>query len=814
MRGSLLHRMVLLLLVIVTAGAAWADNRITLSSVSGRPGAEVEVTLALNNTDAVTGVQVTLPLDEHLTYVPSSAVLKAERSNGHSLSATETDGELRLMVYSLTRAQLKGTDGALLTFRLRLGNEPAAYPLQPEVTLGGTTSASLLCNVSGATATILAPKMAVDVSSIDFGHVPLGDSYTKTLKVSNTGTMAMMVNAVTFGGGSTTTPGSADEVYSVDAPSFSLGSGLSRTLTVTYTPAVRGAAEETMTLASDAVNGVQMVQLKADPYAVNELHTGSASGVSEQEVEIILSVNNMDELVGMQCAYLLPEELAYVEGSARLSDRSNGHSLSAVVREGRLLLTIYSRQKSLLKGHEGELLRFTLRLVGSQGSYTLTPTDVVLGASWGENVLSESYAGTVEIETPHLDCVSSLVMEDAPITMGATGVLMLRNVSSLPLTLSSVMFTTEGFACEGDFPIVIEGGQSHELPLTYKAGKAGAFEGVLNIYTNDPDHRMHAVTVTGRLYEPNTLEVEALSATSSTYAMGITLNNYSTIKGFQLDMHCSDGLSAEDCTLQLTDRLEGYTYTFKQVGENTCRLVVYSFNKALCVTGNQGEILQLHVNQKPNVSALFSVQNVVLSGDSDENLLTQGSVLSALLPTGARKLINLSVGPDIDVQVDKTRIVLNEEKSLDYELGCDAAKFISETADYQIYSLDAQGTQYQINERPARSGIIPLGLIVRSSGQIAIWASRMDTEVTIVDKITEVEHNLADGPYVFTSSAGTFNRRFEIHVPAVPVQADVNGDNRISIADIVRAVEVVKGSVPGNLTVEDIPQVADQLLRK
>ena len=74
----------------------YAQNSISITSVSGVPGDEVEVAVMLENTDAVTAVEVQIPLpDKQLRYVEGSATLNADRSNGHQVSAAVVDGALR-----------------------------------------------------------------------------------------------------------------------------------------------------------------------------------------------------------------------------------------------------------------------------------------------------------------------------------------------------------------------------------------------------------------------------------------------------------------------------------------------------------------------------------------------------------------------------------------------------------------------------------------------------------------------------------------------------------------------------------------------
>lgn len=128
-----------------------------------------------------------------------------------------------------------------------------------------------------------------------------------------------------------------------------------------------------------------------------------------------------------------------------------------------------------------------------------------------------------------------------------------------------------------------------------------------------------------------------------------------------------------------------------------------------------------------------------------------------------RKLMDIQIG-SADNNVDKTRVVINETKTLGYDTGTDATKMISTDADFQIYSLDAENAKYSINERPKGNGVIPLGVVLKKSGDAYISAKRLDCSVLLKDKLLNKYHDLAVGKYKFTADAGTIEDRFELKV--------------------------------------------------
>ena len=176
--------------------------------------------------------------------------------------------------------------------------------------------------------------------------------------------------------------------------------------------------------------------------------------------------------------------------------------------------------------------------------------------------------------------------------------------------------------------------------------------------------------------------------------------------------------------------------------------------------------------------------------DPDSPVDPQGA--GGNVDNATRMLIDLKLF-DSKENSDKTRVVINESKSLDYETDCDAAKFVSDEATYQFYSLDAKKTKYAINERPKDKGEVPLGMIVKKSGQLAIAATRLDCTAILVDKVLQKEFDLALGDYTFSCGKGTFNNRFLLKLPSV-LLGDANGDGKVDKDDVDAVVLYIIGT--------------------
>lgn len=121
-----------------------------------------------------------------------------------------------------------------------------------------------------------------------------------------------------------------------------------------------------------------------------------------------------------------------------------------------------------------------------------------------------------------------------------------------------------------------------------------------------------------------------------------------------------------------------------------------------------------------------------------------------------------------DTYTDRTRVVINPEASMDYEMSRDAAKFMSDDKDVpQLFTLDATGRYYAINERPLGNGTVSVGIYAGKAGTYTLSladATVTADEVILTDKLTGSKTRLDLDSYTFTTEAGFCTDRFELRL--------------------------------------------------
>ena len=619
MKGKLLA----LLLTLLPMAQMQADNTISISASDGKPGAEIEVAVSMTNTDDIVAAEFQIPLDDNQTYVDKSFEVKADRLNGHKTSVAYADNVLKVYVYNTSLTALPKSSGEFFSFKVKLGGNPGKYAVNPTVILSDKDGKKTTSSVTDTDITILAPQIGCDTESIDFGHVAIKSKYEKTIVLTNTGTSTLTVSSVT----------SSSDAFSCSASSFNIEANESKELTIVFAPLQHGATNGRLTIESDAVNGTQYIELTADPYSVNELHVGNASGKYNTEVTVDLDMTNMEKITAVQCSFDLPEELEYVANSFTVSDRCSGFKSTSSVTGNKLNVYLYSLSGNVISAGEGEIGTMKLKLNGATGSYQLTPVDVVLGNEELKNMTSATTSGTATIISPQLSCDSELDMSSVSLTETATHTFTIANTGQSELTVTSVTFSDDSLSVSDSFPIVIEAGSSHALNITYRPHEVGEFSGVMNIYSDNPLERLTKVDISGTVYEPNTMNItSSLSEDKSTYNITVSMDNYSDIVALQVDIDGVEGLTASKSGLTMYDRCKDFSSVVSKNEDGSYRVIIYSLTNTP-ISGHSGNIFSLTFKdtQSGEIGTHnITLKNMLLSNDRNENMIS-GNTTEAIL---------------------------------------------------------------------------------------------------------------------------------------------------------------------------------------
>ena len=608
---------IITLILLLGAFAAMADNIVSLSSASGHPQDEVTLSVSLANTDAAVAFQTEIPLGSQLTYVAGSVALNPERITDHQVSAAVVGGSLRIYAFSLSLTPFVGNEGNLLSFTLRLKNEPGTYVLNMSQTLLSDAAGNALpVTTNNGTVTILSPKLQINTPSLNYGHVPIRSEYTKTATVKNIGNEPLVITAITF----------SDAVFS--CPNFTettVQPNSSKSFTFKFAPILKGAVTATATIVSNSIAGNGIINLIADPYAVNEIHIDNVTGYCDSVVEIPIRMNNMEEILGFQIEMNLSQALEYVDFT--LSNRKADHVSVGVFNEGLLRLMAYSASGSAFTGEDGMIGTLRLRLHGLYGNYYLNPSKAVLADANGEDALSAKYQGRVTIRSPKINGNNTLDFGSSPVTEVVTREYVVRNQGNASMRIDQVVFDQSDFSVAETFPITVQQNASITLHVSYDREQKGDFTALMKIYSNDPQNGLKNVALSGSRYEPNNLVLSAnpFILGDGDVAVLLAMNNYSGIVAVQANFHYPyEDYSVQASDFQLTERFANHFLYAIPLNDSTFRILVLSLQNTP-VEGHDGAVLNvtLHPIGTPSEEEYtVSVSDIVLSGVEGINLFT------------------------------------------------------------------------------------------------------------------------------------------------------------------------------------------------
>lgn len=594
--------------------ALHAAGGVTVSGAEGAVGdcVEVAVSLSTSGSEAV-AAEIHIPLPDGAVPVEGSCVKNGSRLPSHTVSADLKGNDYVVVIFSMPLRAIPDGDGEAFRFRLDLGENPGVFDLTPTVKMSDAEGKPVEASASGGTLTIRGARLALGATDIDFGRVPIRGTYTRQVTATNTGTAELEFAKFT-----TDVPG-----LEVTAGSPTLAPGANTQLTLTYKPVDRSPSiAGRFTALSNSVGRAPFVRVTSVPFSVNELHVGSAEGVSDSEATITLTMNNMEPIAGAEVTFTLPEGLEYVDGSLAASPRASMMSTAASFSSGRKLrLVMYSIGNKTVSGEDGELMTFRVKLTGKSGRYYLTPEKAILSSRQGENMVSATSRGYVSITSPSMQANGTFDIGNVPLSGTDTFDYEVYNSSSVPLTIEKVMFLDDVAVCRAQFPMTVPAYSTGKIPVTIANPQFGNFATTMNVYSNDPQNRMKAVAVKGRFYSPNELTVDK-SIVDGVCELTVGLINEAEIVALQLDVVMPDGApQLSDENLTLLARASGHSATVADVGANRYRVIIFSLNNK-AFAGNSGAVFALHFAASGIEGKQVRLENIKLSNRNAVNFTT------------------------------------------------------------------------------------------------------------------------------------------------------------------------------------------------
>lgn len=375
---------------------AYAVNELRTGNMFAYSGHQGTLAISINNMEPFTGFQFDLVLPSSMTYVNNSAMLSIRKSN-HAVSVNTIPGnKLRVVVHSPTGQVFSGVNGNVLSLTFDVNGIGGTYGLNLQnVLIGDTLAQNSISDSYNGTLTIA----AADISSntqVNFGNVSVVETDHQTLRIYNYGTDTLKVDQITFSNPSYT--------HSTALP-FNVLVNQYKDITVNFHQTSRGQSNGIIKVFSnDPDEYPYIVNLTANAFIPNYIIIPSLSARYIDTVNVPVKITKMEAAVGFQFDIEFPSFMSYIQNSAVLSGRAQGHIVvTEAITANKVRVVSYSPAQNPISGDTGTVvtLRFAIQATNNQTSATLTLSNGVLGNVLMQNILWGTMNGIIVIKRPH-----------------------------------------------------------------------------------------------------------------------------------------------------------------------------------------------------------------------------------------------------------------------------------------------------------------------------------------------------------------------------------------------------------------------------
>jgi len=614
-------RILHILFIFLVSSHMYTQNILSGNDFIVNEKTSFEYAISLNNNSNISALQFDIEINQEAFTYGSNHTL-TNRASGLSISTSNpSTNVMRVVIYSSSNNVIEVGSGAIAKLDITSKTLPGDYSFSiSNVVLSDATGNALSNTITNGAVSVRGAHLNVNTTNVAFGRVPIGANTQRSISISNNGNENLVISSIAI-----TSPLSLNTSLPI-----TISPGANQSISISLDASQKYDSSLDISYTTNDNNGLRQLQkttVSANVYAVNEIHVGSGSGEIHSEISIPVSINNMEPFSGFQFDVTLPQDIAYVNNSVVLSSRKSDHVVSGnMIDINTLRIISYSNSNAVFSRVEGVVMSFKLKPEVSSGNYNLTISNPIISNISLGNIESDSYSGSVQINSPNLvTSPSSISFGRVPITETREQTIRLTNNGSAQLEISSIVKDVSLFNIDTATPISITPGSFKDIKLTYTPTSNGSIDENISIRHNGSSEQ-NVINVTADVFSPNYLKVKSINAEPGEAAfLDIELYNNDEVKGIQFDVVLNSEFDYDLSNYSLIDNGSIFSSSNSNLGANSYRFILYNTSGASIPQGS-GAILRIPFTVPQNTSFgdyTVSFSNVVLSGPNNTNVSSE-----------------------------------------------------------------------------------------------------------------------------------------------------------------------------------------------
>ncbi|MCE1164631.1 MAG: choice-of-anchor D domain-containing protein [Bacteroidetes bacterium] len=315
-------------------------------------------------------------------------------------------------------------------------------------------------------------------------------------------------------------------------------------------------------------------------YSQNTMFIDTLSGHSGDTLTFSLKINNAKPFTAFQTDIQFPAQLTYVNNSAALTSRANGHGLGvSLVSSSVLRVVAYSMTMNQFTGTSGAVMTFKCVSGNVPGVYYLSLATPIISDSANTNILTASYSGKYTVLGPKISfSTSSLSFGRTLLGTNINTNLTIYNNGTSTLTVSKLTTDTSAIRFTDSSGFTIAAGGNLTRTVRLYADSRGIKTAILKIYSDDIFDTVHVVNATGEVYTTNELYLNTVTVKYGyTGTMKIRMKNFDNVGAFQTSITLPASITYVPGSVTLNPaRTNDHVITASVLSGNILKIISYS----------------------------------------------------------------------------------------------------------------------------------------------------------------------------------------------------------------------------------------------